>query len=134
MSSDKSEIQFDNILRTALKKHDITAPPAFSNKVLTHLTKQQEQKILADVVLQKRLALAGFILVTISFTVMPIIFPTSFSAMFQKIVSSIFPIYNYLVTELSSGGSSLITILAGCLLVYIIAELISSRIVFGKKS
>lgn len=61
MAANKTDDSFDKALAKALKSHTGPVPYNFTEQVLEQIRREQEQKILARVVLQERLALAGCI-------------------------------------------------------------------------
>jgi len=61
MPVDRSAGQFDKVLGQALRTHSEPVPADFTDKVLRRIRAAEERKILARVVLQERLALAGCI-------------------------------------------------------------------------
>lgn len=82
MSPDKEE-KFDLMLGRALQKHTVPVPPDFTDKVLSRITAAQEQKVLARVILQQRLALAASITIAAAVITLMLVFPetaTAFSA------------------------------------------------------
>jgi len=77
MSPDRSEMQFDEMLSGALKRHKNFVPTNFPEKILNQITRQQEQKILARVVMQERLALMGCIVLAVMSITAVAVFPES---------------------------------------------------------
>ncbi|HUW18586.1 MAG TPA: hypothetical protein VMW16_04725 [Sedimentisphaerales bacterium] len=76
MSADKQNANcFDAGLKCALKSHSEPAPLDFTEKVLRQIRQSQEQKILARVVVQERLALTGCIILAIVFIVLTVALP-----------------------------------------------------------
>ena len=61
MSADKLEGQLDKMLEQVLQAHTEPVPADFTERVLRQIREAEEQRILARVVLQERLALAGCI-------------------------------------------------------------------------
>lgn len=61
MAADRLKGQLDETLEQALKSHSEPVPADFTQSVLRQIREAEEQKILARVVLQERLALAGCI-------------------------------------------------------------------------
>ena len=73
--NDKSNDRLDRTLKTALRNHKLPQRADFAENMLAKLTEQQQQKILARVILQERLALAGLILIPIAAVIMIFVFP-----------------------------------------------------------
>lgn len=67
--------KFDQMLTYALERHCETVPADFTNRMLKQIRQAQQRKILANVILQERLALAGCIIFSIAAIVSAIIFP-----------------------------------------------------------
>jgi hypothetical protein len=81
MSVDKED-KFDEMLGRALRRSPEPVPADFTNRILRQIEKAEEQRILAQVVLQERLALAGCIALGITTIVAAVVFPgiaTSFT-------------------------------------------------------
>jgi hypothetical protein len=75
MSTDKlNEEKFDEMLRRTLRASSQPSPVDFTDRVLKQLRAVEEQKILARVVWQERLALAGCIAVAIAGIAAAVIF------------------------------------------------------------
>lgn len=79
MSENKEE-KFDLMLGRALQKHTESVPPDFTDKVLSRITAVQEQKVLARVILQQRLALAASITVAAAVITLLLVFPETAAA------------------------------------------------------
>lgn len=76
MSVDKlNERKFDGILEQALQEHSEPTPADFTARMLRQIREAQERRILAQVVLQERLALAGCIVLGIIAIIMVVVFP-----------------------------------------------------------
>jgi len=74
MSADK-EKQFDEMLGRALQGHSEPVPADFTERMLRQIDSAEEQRILARVVLQERLSLAGCILLGITAVAVVMFFP-----------------------------------------------------------
>jgi hypothetical protein len=74
MSIDK-EKQFDEMLGRALRQHSEPVPADFTERMLRQIREAEEQRILARVVLQERLSLAGCIVLGIMAVVVVMFFP-----------------------------------------------------------
>jgi len=64
MSADRID-KFDKMLGRSLKAHTEPVPADFTARMLKQLREAEEQKILARVILQEKLALAGCIIIGI---------------------------------------------------------------------
>ncbi|MFQ6036445.1 MAG: hypothetical protein ACE5NM_11470 [Sedimentisphaerales bacterium] len=90
MPTDKlSEDKFDEMLGQALKGHSVAVPADFTNRMLRQLREAQEQKILARIVLQERLALAGCIIFGSVAIIAATVFPDIATVVFRSIVVSV---------------------------------------------
>jgi len=81
MAVDKED-KFDEMLGRALRRSPEPVPADFTNRILRQIEKAEQQRILAQVVLQERLALAGCIALGIIAIVVAAVFPgiaTSFT-------------------------------------------------------
>jgi hypothetical protein len=85
---DRLKDRFDsdpNGLTRALQRHREPVPADFTDKVLRKLRQAQEQKILARVVLQERLVLAGCIILSCAAIWAKTTFPEISEVIFQSI-------------------------------------------------
>ena len=73
--NDRHNDQLDRTLTTALRGHKLPRRNDFADKMLVRLKEQQQQEILARVILQERLALAGIISLPIVAVVVILFFP-----------------------------------------------------------
>jgi len=90
MSTDKlAENKFNEMLGQALRGHSEPLPADFTNRMLRQLREAQEQKILARIVLQERLALAGCIIFGSVAIIAATVFPDIATAVFRSIVVSV---------------------------------------------
>jgi len=90
MSIDKlNKDKFNEMLGQALKEHSEPVPADFTNRMLRQLREAQEQKILARIVLQERLALAGCIIFGGVAIIAAAVFPDIAIAVFRSIVVSV---------------------------------------------
>jgi len=86
--TDKLKDRFDfppDGLTRALQRHHEPVPADFTDKVLIKLRQAQEQKILARVVLQERLALAGCVIFSCIAILATTVFPEITEVIFQSI-------------------------------------------------
>lgn len=74
MSADKED-KFDEMLRRGLRRHTEPVPSDFSERVLRQIREAEERRILARVVWEGRLALAGYIALGIIAIVAVVVFP-----------------------------------------------------------
>jgi len=74
MSVNKEE-KFDEMLGRALQGHSEPVPADFTARMLRQIREDQEQRILARVVLQERLSLAGSIALGVIVVVVAMAFP-----------------------------------------------------------
>ncbi len=80
--------KFDRMLGRTLRSFSPSVPTDFTERMLRRIRKAEEQKILAHVVLQERLALAGCIVFGAAAIVAVAAFPDTITAVFQSIVGS----------------------------------------------
>ena len=78
--------KFDEMLGRTLRSSSQAAPADFTQKMLERLRKAEEQKILARVVLQERLALAGCFVIGAAAIIAMAAFPDTITAVFNSIV------------------------------------------------
>jgi len=75
MSADKSEERFDEMLGRGLRKRAEPVPDDFTDRMLRRVREEQQRRILARVIMEERLALAGCILLGIITVIMAAVFP-----------------------------------------------------------
>jgi hypothetical protein len=75
MSAEKRE-KFDKILYQALKRHSEPVPADFAGRMLRQIREAENRRILARVVMEERLALAGCIVLGIMAIVAVVVFPS----------------------------------------------------------
>jgi len=76
MPPDKlNEENFDHMLSQALQRHEEPVPPAFTDMMLRRVKQAEQQRILAHVVLQERLALAACIALASAIIIVAVAFP-----------------------------------------------------------
>jgi hypothetical protein len=88
MSANEFEEKFDEMLRQGLRKHKEAVPSDFNKRILRQIRERQEQKILARVILQERLALAGCIALAVITIVLAAAFP-NISIIFTKQIGEV---------------------------------------------
>jgi len=67
--------EFDEMLRAELREHTEPVPADFPVKMLRRIIEAEERRILARVVLQERLALAGCIVLGAAVIVLAVVYP-----------------------------------------------------------
>ncbi len=80
--------KFDRMLGRTLRSFSPSVPTDFTERMLGRIRQAEEQKILARVVLQERLALAGCIVFGAAAIVAVAAFPDTITAVFQSIAGS----------------------------------------------
>ena len=80
--------KFDEMLGRALRSSSEPVPADFTAKMLKRIRQAEEQKILARVILQERLALAGSIALAAAAVVAVAVFPEVIAAVFNGIAGS----------------------------------------------
>jgi len=93
LNGDKSAVRladkFDRMLLQALQRHSEPVPAGFTTMVLRQVRETQEQRILARVVLQERLALAACITLAAFAVLVAAVFPEIVAAAFRGITTSL---------------------------------------------
>ncbi|MCP4612308.1 MAG: hypothetical protein GY845_26730 [Planctomycetes bacterium] len=79
---------FDEMLGRTLRSSSQPVPADFTQKMLSQIRQAEEQKILARVVLQERLALAGCFALGVAAIIAIAVFPDTITAAFHSIVGS----------------------------------------------
>ena len=74
MTADKED-KFDEMLGRALRRHSEPVPADFTERILRQITKAEEQRILARVVMEERVALAGCVVLGIAVIIVAAVFP-----------------------------------------------------------
>ncbi|MDT8303155.1 MAG: hypothetical protein RQ760_16880 [Sedimentisphaerales bacterium] len=80
--------KFDEMLGRTLRSTSQAVPADFTRKILKQIRQAEERKILARVVLQERLALAGCFALGAAAIIAIVIFPDTITAVFNSIVGS----------------------------------------------
>jgi len=83
-----SEDKFDEMLGRALQRHSEPVPADFTERMLRQIKEAREQRILARVVLQERLALAGCVVLGAAAIVAVVAFPGRVTGIFGSIAGS----------------------------------------------
>jgi len=81
--------KFDKMLGRALRSSSEPVPADFTKRMLRRIRQAEEQKILARVILQERLALAGCIVFGAAAIVAVVAFPGAIAAVFQSAAGSL---------------------------------------------
>jgi hypothetical protein len=122
MSAHKEE-KFDSMLYQALRKHSEPIPAGFTDRMLRQIREAEEQKILACVIMEERLALAGCIVLGIMAIVVMAVFPGVAVGFKELVAASIYKITRTMETVRYDWQSY--AVLAGVLgfAVYSLADL-----------
>ena len=80
--------KFDEMLGRTLRSSSQAVPADFTQRMLSQIRQAEEQKILARVVLQERLALAGCFALGAAAIIAIVVFPDTITAVFHSIVGS----------------------------------------------
>jgi hypothetical protein len=83
-----NEDKFDEMLGRALQRHSEPVPADFTGRMLRRIEEAEERQVLARVVLQERLALAGSIIMGAAAIVAVVFFPGRITAVFGSIAGS----------------------------------------------
>ena len=78
-----SERDFDRLLGRTLRSSSEAVPVDFTDRMLRQIRESQERKILARIVLQERLALAGCIALVVAALVAPMLLTDSVAGVLQ---------------------------------------------------
>lgn len=90
MSADKlTEERFDDMLTQALRKHSEPVPADFTERMVRQIRQAEEQRILARVVWQQRLALAACIVLGVGALVGILVFPSAIADVFRSVGGSL---------------------------------------------
>ena len=85
MPTDKlSEDNFDRILGRAMRSSSEPVPADFTGRMLKRIREADERRILARVVLQERLALAGCIVLAAAAVAAVVVFPDAIAEVFRS--------------------------------------------------
>lgn len=79
-----SEHEFDRMLGHALRLSSEAVPADFTGRMLKRIRESQERKILARIVLQERLALAGCVALVAAVLAGGLVFPDAAAEFFQR--------------------------------------------------
>lgn len=80
---------FDAVLADALQKHTETVRPGFTDKILKQVDTLEQQKLLARIVMQERLALAGCVTLAISIISILVFFGKDFARILTKALQTV---------------------------------------------
>lgn len=88
MSADKLDHgKFDEILERALKSYSEPVPADFTDRMLRRIREAEEQRILARVIMEEKLTLAGCIILGIMVIVAVVVFP-GIAVSFKELVGT----------------------------------------------
>jgi hypothetical protein len=85
----RRENKFDEMLRLALQRHSEPVPDDFTARICTQIREADQQRILARVVLQERLALAACIALGGIVLIVGAVFPDLAATAFRSIAASL---------------------------------------------
>lgn len=88
-ANSKNEDKFDEMLGAALRRHSEPVPPDFTERMLEQVREAEARRILMQVVLQERLALAASITLGCVAIIGALFFPGRIVAMFKSIGASL---------------------------------------------
>lgn len=83
-----NEDKFDEMLSRALQRHTEPVPADFTGRMLRRIEEAEERQVLARVVLQERLSLAGSIIMGAAALAAVVFFPGRITAVFGSIAGS----------------------------------------------
>jgi len=83
------EDKFDRMLAGALHRHSEPVPEDFTERMMTTIKEAEQQRILADVVLQERLALAASIVLGVAAIVTAVFFPSAVAGVLRSIAGGL---------------------------------------------
>ncbi len=83
-----NEDKFDQMLGRALQRHSEPVPADFTERMLRRIEEAEKRQVLARVVLQERLALAGSIILGVAAIVVVVFFPDRITGIFGSIAES----------------------------------------------
>ncbi len=89
MTNRLNEDKFDRMLARALQKHSEPVPADFTERMMTTIKEAEQQRVLAGVVLQERLALAASIVLGVAAVVAVIFFPAAIAGVFHSIAGGL---------------------------------------------
>jgi hypothetical protein len=84
-----TEDRFDEVLGQSLRRHSEPVPAGFTERMLSRIEEAEQQKILARVVLQERLALAGCLIFGALAAVGITVFPGRISGILRGILANV---------------------------------------------
>ena len=83
------EDRFDRLLAGALQKHSEPVPADFTERMLAAIQQAEQQRILAGIVFQQRLALAASIVLGACAVLAAVFFPAATTEVFRTITGSV---------------------------------------------
>jgi len=106
MSAGKEE-KFDKMLFQALQKHSGPVPADFTDRMLRQIREAENRRILARVVMEERLALAGCVVLGVTAIVVVAVFPSIAVSFKELVVASIDKVAQTIEAVLRSPMDSL---------------------------
>jgi hypothetical protein len=89
MTNRLNEDKFDRMLTQALQRHSEPVPADFDERMMTAIEQAEQQRILAAVVMQQRLALAASIVLGVAAIVTVIFFPSAVAGVLRSIAGGL---------------------------------------------
>jgi hypothetical protein len=89
MTNRLNEDKFDLMLARALQRHSEPTPADFAERMMTAIEQAEQQRILAAVVLQQRLALAATVLFGVITIIAVVLFPAAIAGVFRTITGAV---------------------------------------------
>ncbi len=89
MAGKLNDDKFDEMLGQSLRRHSESVPADFTEKMLRQVREVEERQILARVVLQERLSLAGCIVFGVLAAVGIMVFPGRIAGIFRSIAAGL---------------------------------------------
>jgi hypothetical protein len=89
MTNRLNEDRFDRMLAQALQRHSEPVPADFAERMMTAIEQAEQQRILAAVVLQQRLALAATVLFGVITIIAVVFFPAVIVGVFRTITGAV---------------------------------------------
>lgn len=88
--ADKSDNdRFDEILKRSLQSHSEPVPSGFNQRMLSRIEQAEQQRVLARIILQERLSLAGSIVLAVAVLVLMTIFSDTVATFIKDVAVSL---------------------------------------------
>jgi len=81
--------KFDMMLGQALKKHSEAVPVDFTSRMMTQIEESCRQKMLAQVILRERLALAACVAVAVLTVFVAVVLPGAAAGVFDRVAAGL---------------------------------------------